>query len=246
MNFAALTTFRQDLYKQLGRSKAALFDLMDALLTTSKAPSLVQVSLSPLFRRQWSSVFKAIEHFCLSSNTLMVWLLGFLEVSEGPRILVLDHTCWPRPWSPSLKERTYEHQPQGLGLSPPITLGQGYSTLGVIPEDQGSWMLPLRQERITSFESPLSKGIFQLKQVCRHLKERSLLLADSEYATANFLKGLQGLNLDKLMRLRPNRVLWGAPPPSTGPGRPRLHGQRFALKDVQNWEQAPQQRVFCG
>jgi len=46
----------------------------------------------------------------------------------------------------------------------PITVGHGYSTLDVIPEMEGSWVLPLRHERITSFETPLTKGVFQLKQ----------------------------------------------------------------------------------
>ncbi|MEH2294195.1 hypothetical protein [Nostoc sp.] len=38
----------------------------------------------------------------------------------------------------------------------PITVGQGYSTIAWIPESEGSWALPLRHERITSAESPIS------------------------------------------------------------------------------------------
>ncbi|MGA1024482.1 MAG: transposase [Aquiluna sp.] len=241
MSFANLRTFRQDLYLQLGHSKDALFDLMDALLTTSKASSFVQISLSPLFRRQWSSAFKAVEDFCLSSQPIMVWLLGFLSLSESPQVVVLDHTSWPRLWSLSLKDRTYEHQASVLGGKPPVTLGQGYSTLGLVPEAQGSWLLPLRHERITSFETAVSRGIFQLKRLCRQLKTRVVVLADSEYATAPMLKGLDGLDLDKLMRLRPNRVLRGAPPPYSGRGRPRIHGERLALRHCPDWAQTPAQ-----
>ena len=47
----------------------------------------------------------------------------------------------------------------------PITLGHGYSTVAWIPEKKGSWALPLRHERITSFETPISKAAFQLRPV---------------------------------------------------------------------------------
>ena len=238
--FKELEIFRQKLYGELGRSKAALFDLMDALLTTPATPSLVQVSLSPLFRRQWSSAFKAIENFRWNSNSLMRWLLQFVVVGEGMLVMVLDHTPWARLYAKTLKERTIEHQPTVVQGNKPITVGHGYSTLAVIPEMEGSWVLPLRHERITSFETPITKGVFQLKQACRHLSKRPLLLADSEYANAKFLKATIGVEADLLMRLRPNRVLYGPPPAYSGKGRPRVDGARFALKEYQDWPQADQ------
>jgi len=36
---------------------------------------------------------------------------------------------------------------------------------------------------------------------------------------------------DPLLRLRPNLCLWGAPPPYSGKGRPKLHGDKFKLSD---------------
>ncbi len=86
-------------------------------------------------------------------------------------------------------------------------MGHGYSTLAWIPEDKGSWALPLRHERITSFESPISKGAFQLRQVCKHLPERPISLWDSEYGCAKFVKLTADINADKLIRLRPNRCV---------------------------------------
>lgn len=35
------------------------------------------------------------------------------------------------------------------------------------PNSVGSWALPLRHERITSWESPISKACWQIKLVCR-------------------------------------------------------------------------------
>ena len=39
----------------------------------------------------------------------------------------------------------------------------------------------------------------------------------------------QDINADKLFRLRSNRVLYSAPPPYTGIGRPHVHGDKFKL-----------------
>ena len=37
------------------------------------------------------------------------------------------------------------------------------------------------------------------------------------------------------MRLRPNRCLWGAPPPYQGKGRPKIHGHKFKLSEPHTW-----------
>jgi hypothetical protein len=82
-----------------------------------------------------------------------------------------------------------------------------------------------------------SEGLLKTFQT---YSKRPLLLADSEYANAKFLKATIGVEADLLMRLRPNRVLYGPPPAYSGKGRPRVHGARFALKEYQDWPQADQ------
>ena len=42
------------------------------------------------------------------------------------------------------------------------------------------------------------------------------------------------------MRLRSNLCLWGAPPPYSGRGRPRIHAAKFKLNDSQTWSEAAQ------
>ncbi|HSF74647.1 MAG TPA: hypothetical protein VLA84_12695, partial [Microcoleus sp.] len=69
--------------------------------------------------------------------------------AEGRPLLAGDHTNWSRPDAVTLQERTYEHSGTSIAGNKPITVGQGYSTIAWIPEDSGSWALPLRHERIT-------------------------------------------------------------------------------------------------
>ncbi len=97
--------------------------------------------------------------------------------------------------------------------------------------------LPLRHERITSFETPLSRAAFQLKQVCKNLKVRPIVAYDSEYGNASFVKQTSGIEAELLLRLRPNLCLWSAPPPYSGKGRPKVHGDKFKLSDSTTWSQ---------
>jgi len=157
--------------------------------------------------------------------------------TKGRPLLAGDHTAWPRSYARTLKDRTIEHQPTQIAGNKPIAVGHGFSTLAWIPEMKGSWALPLRHERITSFETPLSRAAFQLKQVCKHLSVRPIATYDSEYGNASFIKQTAGIAADLLLRLRSNLCLWGAPPPYSGKGRPKLHGDKFKLADSSTWSE---------
>lgn len=74
-----------------------------------------------------------------------------------------------------------------------------------------------------------------MQQVCKHLPLRPISVWDSEYGCASFVLKTADIAADKLMRLRSNRCLWGAPPPYSGKGRPRLHSTLFKLNDPQTW-----------
>ena len=96
----------------------------------------------------------------------------------------------------------------------------------------------MRHERITSWENPISKAVWQIKQVCQHLPLRPIILLDSEYGNASFLNQTTEINADFLMRIRSNRCLYAAPHLYIGKGRPRKHGQKFKLNDPSTWWEA--------
>ncbi len=74
--------------------------------------------------------------------------------------------------------------------------------------------------------------------MCRYLPHRPISLWDSEYGCAPFVLKTAEIAADKLIRLRSNLCLWGAPPPYSGKGRPRIHGDKFKLNDQTNWTEA--------
>lgn len=233
---AQLKTFRQAAYDCLGKAHDATFELTDAVMLTRNAYCLADFSLCPVFRRKWSSIYEALQDCRPQRQKLMQLYIKQMPVEEQI-ILAGDHTAWSRPEAVTLQERTVEHYTTGGRGNRPITQGQGYSTIAWIPEAQGSWALPLRHERITSWESPIEKAVWQLAQVCRYLPQRPISLWDSEYGCAPFVLKTANIAADKLMRLRSNLSLWGAPPPYYGKGRPRIHGDKFKLNDSSTWSQ---------
>lgn len=233
-NLNRLATFRQAAYVALGRARDALFELGDAVLLTVHANSFAEFSLSPAFRRQWPSVYEALQDGRPDRRALLRLYLDQMAWGERP-ILVGDHTAWPRLEAYTLRDRTIEHQPTPVPGAKPITVGQGYSTVAWVPESRGSWALPLLHERIASESSPIQMMVAQLRQVCTRLDDRGVVLLDAEYGCAPFVKASADIPCDKLMRLRSNLCLRTAPPPYPGWGRPAKHGRKFNLRDARTW-----------
>lgn len=232
MVFEQLRQFRQTVYGCIGKAKDAVFELMDAVLTSPSIPSFVSLSQSPVFRRQWSSAYAALQDGRLHRAKLMRHLVREIRVDAQP-LLVGDSSLWQRPAAKTLSDRGFHHNgTEGMGL------GHSYSTLAWVPEESGSWALPLRHERVSSFESALSKATFQLKQLTRQLAVRPLAAFDRHYGNGKFLNQTERIEADLLLRLASNRCVYGVPPAYAGRGAPCKHGPKFKFNDPQTHPRA--------
>ncbi len=231
MKYDRYLKFRQETYSMLGKAKDATFELMDSVMTTRKLSCLAECSLSPLFRRKWSSTYEALQDSRPNRNKLMKRYISEIPSSEYV-LLGIDHTAWGRKGAKTLQDRTYEHQASSNNS---VTVGQGYSTIAWLPDKQGSWALPLRHERITSYEKPISKAAWQLKQVCKQIKSKILVVLDSEYGNGSWVNQTGEIAVSKLMRIRSNCCLWSKPDAYSGIGRPKTHGKKFKLNDSTTW-----------
>ena len=242
-----LAAFRQSVYGSLTRARDALFELIDAVLTSPGLASFPELSCAPGFRRQWSSVYEALQDGKLNSPDLLKIEIEHLPSVERP-LLVGDHTAWGRVQARTLKDRSFVHQPTPIKGQKPITIGHHYSTLGVVPPSAGSWFLPLLHERIESQTTPSAKLAGQLKQVCPLLAEQSpgrpIGLFDSEFGSGAFLNQTEGIDCDLLFRVKPNRKLRRAAPAYKGRGRRPVHGAIFRLSEPTTWH-APDEQWEC-
>ena len=99
MNSERLKDFRQEAYELLVRGKDATFELMDAVMTTRNAACLAEFSLSPLFNRQWSSIYEALQDCRPDRKKLMLLYFQQLQEEAPPTehiLVAIDHTAWGR------------------------------------------------------------------------------------------------------------------------------------------------------
>ncbi|WP_366558356.1 transposase [Okeania sp. SIO3B5] len=89
--------------------------------------------------------------------------------------------------------------------------------------------------RINSCDTAISKLSEQLRKVCSYLKKRGIVVVDSQYGCASWVKQTADIPCDQLMRLSSNRCFYGEPIGYDGRGRPPLHGEKFKLNDQQTW-----------
>jgi hypothetical protein len=105
-NFNKLIQFRQAAYEHLGHARDALFELSDAVIATPAANSFAELSCTQYFRRQWSSLYEALQDGRPNRQALMRLYCEQIGTDERPT-LAGDHTAWPRPTAYTLRDRVH-------------------------------------------------------------------------------------------------------------------------------------------
>lgn len=234
MTIDQLQEFRQTIYECMGKASDAQFELVDALLVNHEGRSVVELSVSPVFRRGWSSVYAALSDGQLNTARLERTYVQHIPASERP-VWAVDSTLWSRPDARTLPERGFHHSPTRIAGNKPIGIGQAYSTVVSIPDERGSWALPLAHERIGGDQTALEVGSEQVKRLAALSPVRPLVTMDSYYTGPAWLKATVDAPFDSLGRLRPNRVLYRQPGPYGGQGRPAVHGSALKLRQPTTW-----------
>lgn len=93
--FASLCAFRAALYACFTRRAAALFDLIDALLSVESVPSPVHLSATPAYRRRWGSFYAALSNGRLDVAALRALVAQHPLPDQRP-IYAIDVSVWPR------------------------------------------------------------------------------------------------------------------------------------------------------
>ena len=239
--FNDLTEFRQAVYKHgFAKAKDAQFELVDALLLGGHIRSFPELSLSPAFRRKWPSAYAAIEE----GEQNREWLEAcFMEQvpRHGPQVFALDGTGWPHPAARTLADRQYVHGCT-RAVNGSIVIGHPYSVLAWVLERGRSWAPPISVRRVPSDQTDVEIGVMQVKRLCQQrCKEMTqwlyLVVGDGKYGNHRFLGPLKDEPCGALVRLRRDRVLYGKPGPYSGTGRPCVHGDRFAFKEPETWDE---------
>lgn len=235
MDCTTLIDFRTDVYAAFTRAADAMFDLADALMTDTQAQSLIELALSPAFRRRWPSLYEALEDGIIDAAALrQAFVAAMPAVPTGKRpLLGIDASSLARPDAHTSADRTHVYQANTPHGANPTTPGWSFSAVVQLDQPVSSWSYILDHQRIASTSDPVTVGASQLAALLPLLDVRPMVLLDRYYSRAPWLHATATLPVDQFIRARSDQVLYRAAPERTGkPGRPRLDGARFQGRDA--------------
>ena len=230
-----LRTFRQSVYRSLGRRKDTLFELLEAALGSSGPANLVHLSLAEAFRRRWSSASDALAEGQVYPARCRALIHQYVDApSDGGRpVWVGDTTTWARPAAKTSRERTWGHRSTAGIPQDGVVPAWEYEWLVDTPEPGSSWVRPLDvRRRGPRAGTPTRVAVRAVRAALARYRAgaaRPVAAYDSSYDPVTFVRA--GLDLDILVRLRTNRRFFRAPGPYPGRGRRRKHGDVLKIAD---------------
>ncbi len=232
MHFNTLEYVRQQMYRCFERSRDALFNLSDALLSEPQARSLPELSLSIFFERCWPSIYEALQDGRINVASLReVFVQALIEdkPADEPIWLGIDSSGMQRLEATSSRDRGMIYMPNMPHATKPVSVGWQFSTVMLLPEQPSSWVGILEQRRIGSDQTAIEVGIEQLRAVLSLISRPVILLAGRWFAVASFVCACRALGCAALIRLKRNRKLYRPAPPRQPKqrGAPCKHGPLF-------------------
>ena len=261
LNVKNFLSWRGQLYNALDSRRETVIELIDSLSSNQQASSVVELSLNPLFRRDYNSLYKGIQEFLphQTDDKYQEQVNCLLDVvsqtiprtkSRSFNLLGIDTTPYPRPYSATLPDKTFIHYPNPIKGNKPISIGHTYSVVSALPDrcETGNvpWAIPLSGERIPAADKFANIGNKQLKNIFKSSEFAgdylSVLVADSLYSQRGFIgEQVKHKNLVTITRVRSNRIFYRQFIPQTTAtpksGHPRWYGDKFNLKDENTWHE---------
>jgi hypothetical protein len=224
------------------RRADALFELCDAILTTGTVPSPAHLSLAPVHRRGWGSLYAALSKGAIDEEALRDLLCGVALPSEGKGTLVyaVDVSSWPRCDAEGSPARGYHYHPSRHSAGQPIVAGWAYQLVVQLGFVRDSWVAPVDAKRVSPEENANDLAAEQIVALMRRLPEQEsdpLFVFDASYDPVRLQLNLEGSCARILVRLHSGRVFYTEPerPAQRPVGRPFRHGRKFDLKDPSGW-----------
>src|SRR5215204_5331807 len=236
---ARLGGFRAELYACFPRRADALFELGDAMLCAQAVPSLPHLSLEPVHRRGWGSLYAALAHGRIDAERLRDLLARHPLAGEQP-IYAVDVTTWPRCDAECSPERGLYYHPSRHSAGQPIVAGWAFQLVCQLGFARDSWTAPVDAARLHPLDDSDQLAARQVHALLRRLGAGGpvpWLVFDAGYDSAQLSLDLAGAPVAVLVRLRSDRCFYADPPPRPpgAGGRPRRHGAKFAFADPTTW-----------
>lgn len=241
-----------------------MVNLVMALASCQEARSPVELSLSPVYQYQFSSISKVLAQLCSNAESrtglqrdLQRLCMNYFDHSSADYFLLqTDTTPLCKAHSPTLPERTFVSIPNNaVPGNRPLSVGYETSCINLC-DPQSNWSLPLISNRVTIEETASDCALRQLAELLSHpdlpFGDKLVInTCDSKYGNAEYLsRAYQHSRVVHIVRLRAGMRIWD---PHQGPqrsGRKRIYGQKYYLhresrcKPYKNRQTGQTQEVF--
>jgi hypothetical protein len=240
--------FRTELHACFIRRADALFELGDALLCAPAIPSLPHLSLEPIYRRGWGSVYAALARGRIDTERLRDLLAGSLPDAD-PLVFAVDVTTWPRCDAECSPERGYYYHPSRHSAGQPIIAGWAFQWIAQLGFERDSWTAPVDARRLRPLDDTDQTAAVQVRGLLERLPAGGPVpwfVFDGGYDAAQLSLDLADAPAVVLVRLRSDRCFYADPPARLpgSTGRPRRHGAKFNCADPATWP-APAATLTC-
>jgi hypothetical protein len=202
----------------------------------------VELSLNRFFKRQYSSLYRAIGGYFASRQNnknreqerskvregIKRFLLeSALEGCSGVHSFAIDITGNTKKHSHKSEDRGYIHSGSIGGMS----IGHNYSVIGK-KGDKG-WMLPVTVDRVPHSENKFDFSVIQAESVLDKVPvgDTSIIVGDSAYSCNKFIHNLSKReNVAVITRMRANKAIYEKyEDKKEGSGRKRKYGKKYLL-----------------
>ncbi len=235
-----LVGFRGELHNCLFGWADAAFELCDALLCApGPVASVPALSLEPVFRRSHGSLYKALAHGSIDTDWLRGALVGH-RPAAWPLLFAVDASTWDRCDAECSPERGFHYSASKHSNGQPIVAGWSYQWISQLDWAADSWTAPLDVMRVKPTMDATTATVDQVERLAGLLPDDDqvpLFVFDAGYDPIAISAGLADARAQILVRIRSDRVFHPDPQPRTQGtvGRPRRHGDRFALSEPATW-----------
>lgn len=205
------------------------------------AKSVVELSENRLFKREYSSIFRAIANYYVPRNSIINqreerrskarknifdFLLNFaMRSDEKIYSFYLDITGNTKKHSHTMPDRSYIHSNCGM------TVGHSYSAICLSAGN--SWALPVAMERIPFRKNKFEFSVSQITPIVEKLPRSALVvcIGDSAYCCNKFIHPMnEHKHVVTITRVRSNKVIFGRYVDlKQGVGRKKKYGKKYAL-----------------
>ncbi|MDP4510378.1 transposase [Nonomuraea turcica] len=185
LEMARLREFRAGWHDCLTRRGNALFELTDAVLCAPTITSLPYLSLEPVFRRSWGSLYDGLAAGSIDAGRVRE-LLVRSGPADWPLTFAVDASTHPRPYAETSPGREWHHLsgPGGVDGGVPGWAWQHVTQLNL---DHDSWVAPMDVTRVaTGGPAQTLAAVGQIRAMADRLRTagragRKLFVHDAGY-----------------------------------------------------------------